>query len=113
MSDLPTHIQVGPMRYTVAVDQVAINAEGSSKHVYGVTLHKKLSIFLAEGMAADQEADTLLHEVLHACLNVTGQDLPYTDTQMEAVVYGLSPVLLDTLRRNPDLVAYLVGEATP
>lgn len=45
---------------------------------------------------------TLLHEVMHGCLGPLGKD------NDEALVEGLSHILLDTFRRNPDFVAYLM-----
>jgi hypothetical protein len=50
-------------------------------------------------------AVTLLHEVVHAIFKIAG--LP--NEKEEDTVTRLSPLLLDTLRRNPDLVAYLLG----
>lgn len=51
---------------------------------------------------------TLLHEALHAVWSTTG--LRQLDNDLEEqVVVGLAPLLLDTLKRNPDLVAFLTG----
>lgn len=52
-------------------------------------------------------AQTLLHEVLHAVWVFT----PLPTKREEDVVTALSPILLDVLRRNPEVVAFLVGEA--
>lgn len=63
-------------------------------------------------LSADQERDTLLHEVIHAVLSLTkldGQrDHFKTSEASERIVTVLSTHLLDTLRRNPALVEYLV-----
>lgn len=47
---------------------------------------------------------TVLHEVLHACWGVTS--LP--DKHEEDVITTLSPILLDALRRSPEVVAFLM-----
>lgn len=49
--------------------------------------------------------DTLLHEVLHACLFAAAGGM--TTDEEERLVASLTPVLLDTLRRNPGLLAFL------
>lgn len=48
-----------------------------------------------------QMKDTLLHEILHACLFEVGRGA------QEEVVGALAPVLLYVLRKNPKLVEYL------
>lgn len=52
----------------------------------------------------------MLHEVLHACLYQTclREMEVWGKNHEEAIVVALAPILLDTLRRNPKLVAYLV-----
>jgi hypothetical protein len=61
-----------------------------------------------------QERDTLLHEVIHACLELTYLDASLdhfkTKEAAERIVSVLSTHLLDTLRRNDGLVSYLVGD---
>jgi hypothetical protein len=61
-----------------------------------------------------QERDTLLHEVIHACLELTYLDASLdhfkTKEAAERVVSVLATHLLDTFRRNDGLVSYLVGD---
>jgi hypothetical protein len=54
-----------------------------------------------EGQGQHQERDTVVHEVLHLVSRMSA--FPLKERQVTA----LSPVLLDVLRRNPELVAYL------
>ena len=63
---------------------------------------------LRPDQGADQKADTLLHEVLHAIWEQTPLRSRESDEQEEVVV-ALAAPLLDTLRRNPRLVEYLIG----
>ena len=111
MSQLPTHIQVGPMRYSLVVNQAAINEIAPG--IFGRTRNKEQSIVLAEGQGPDQEADTVLHETLHACFMTAGITDSKAGTLEEEIINALSPLLLDTLRRNPDLVAYLLAKEEP
>lgn len=55
-------------------------------------------------------AETLLHEVLHACVAQAGLTHALADDDLEErVVLAVTPPLLDTLRSNPELVAFLTG----
>lgn len=106
---LPAFIQVGPIRYSLKIDQAALDHTGTGKS--GSTLHNSQAILLCDNEGPDQQADTVLHETLHAILAQTYGELSVDED--ERIISALSPLLLDTLRRNPDLVAYLVGESHP
>jgi len=110
MTELPAVVQVGPMRYSVVADKAKCDAEAvdTGRRVMGYSDHSALEIAVKAGMARDQEADTVLHEVLHCCLRQSDGELG--NEVEERVVGSLSPLLLDTLRRNPALVAYLTAE---
>ena len=74
------------------------------------TVHiTKQRISIAKDMASDQERDTVLHEVLHALIRVI--NLMPKEQEEERIVVALAPLILDALRRNPNLVEYLVGGA--
>lgn len=109
---LPPTITVGPLTYTVALDATAIHVAsiGNGSPLMGSCDYAKQSIALDPTLAADALATTLLHEVLHAVTEMTG----YRDTlgpdKDEELVNRLAPPLLDVLRRNPSLVAFLVAE---
>lgn len=63
--------------------------------------HAGQRLIVSEGQGAHQERDTLLHEVLHICGLMIGHELD------EHQVASVTPVLLDVLRSNPEVVAYL------
>lgn len=58
-------------------------------------------------MGEDQQRDTLVHELLHACLRMIGFDLP--DRVEERTVAALAPILLDALRANPEVTKWLTA----
>lgn len=95
----PRHIQVGPFRYRVRVDQI---------DDCGTTDPDRLTITLRESNPSDVQRETLLHEVLHAVLANCGLAKELGDDQEEHVVRALSPILLDTFDRNPRLVDFLL-----
>lgn len=109
---MPDGIQVGPHRYSVSCDRNALNAAGiaMSSDLLGHSDHKTLAITLADDLAPSAKRDTLLHEVLHAAFDQTSIAHDIGDKEEERLILRLSPVLLDVLRRNPELVAYLVDE---
>lgn len=55
----------------------------------------------------DQLRDTVLHEVVHAVVELNKLEGTEVDERLVSV---LSTHLLDTLRRNPELVVYLTRE---
>lgn len=56
-------------------------------------------------------AETLLHEALHCAWHQTALSVDL-DEHEEKAVTALGPLLLQLIRRNPDLVAFLIAEAT-
>jgi hypothetical protein len=68
-----------------------------------------------DGMSEHNVRDTVLHETIHAVLSMTyldqEKDVFRTSRQGERLVDALGTNLLDTLRRNPDLVRYLMDGA--
>jgi len=106
----PTHIQIGPFNVSVILDDDAANRASISHKtdIDGEWDSRALTLTIRPGMAADKEAETVLHEVLHGLTFTTGlvHDIPDDE---EGVVTRLAPALLDTLRRNPKLVAYLLN----
>lgn len=82
-------------------EDVTLATEG---HAMGRTDVRNLRLLINADQHEMQLRDTLLHETLHACLHV--QELGAED---EEFVRRLAPVLLDVLRSNPVLVAWLTA----
>jgi hypothetical protein len=72
----------------------------------GLTDPHRLVILLDNTLAEDAFKVTLLHEVMHAIADAA--DLHDEATEEDWATRG-APYLLDTLRRNPDLVSFLLG----
>lgn len=93
----PSKVQVGAIRYTIINEPL----EGDA----GETREYFQRIAISTGMGPDAERDTMLHEVLHAIWRQT----PFRQhDEEERIIQALAPALLDTLRRNPKLTAYLL-----
>lgn len=101
----PRSIVVGPVVYDVTFEDM------SGQGVTGRTGVDALRILISTTSARGQQRDTLLHEILHAIFSMVGltEDLgPVTE---ESHILRLAPAILDVLRRNPDLVQYLIDDA--
>lgn len=111
----PSRVQVGHMCYDVVVDKQRADDAGVT---YGQSDHSKCTIVLNPDQHAHQMRDTVLHEVLHAICDQLGVNkggaaaLLDFDAE-ERLVSSLSPILLDTLRRNPHLHEYLLRPDGP
>ena len=68
--------------------------QDENEHVFGITYPNECRIYLARGMADAALEDTLLHELLHAALGVSGagQELG-SEAKEERIVRDLTPVL--------------------
>lgn len=86
------------------VEYVPAAAPGMQLDAWGSTDAATAVVRVVDGQGPFQERDTLLHEILHAALLVMGQG------REEDVVRALTPVLLDVLRSNKPLTAYLLED---
>jgi len=111
----PHHIKIGEVVYTVeTVEEVpgaAEIAEFSGKTCDGHGFQEGWCeatdrIYLRAGLPLEQERTTLLHEIQHGILGTGGSD---RKASYHEFIYQLSPKLLQVLRDNPDLYAYLTA----
>lgn len=114
-SSVPDTIVVGAARYTLLVDQAAID-KAAVEMGYGVQgklcghhSHAGLTITLHPDQPADGARDSLLHEVLHALASQTDLNRDWAEHD-EAFVARLTPALLALLRANPALVQFLTSD---
>jgi len=104
---LPRHIVVGPHRYQLVRDASVREPLGGDSGDCSIEL---LRIRVSPDLALSQERDTVLHETLHAVADMTGVTHELGSDTEEKFVRRLTPAVLDLLRRNPALVAYLTGK---
>lgn len=106
---LPETIEVGPNVYDVRPDELErLRLEhAEQKSLAGHTDHNHLYILIDATIAPAQVRDTVLHETLHTLAFLSGLGFEWGTQREEEIVRRLSPLLLDVLRRNPALVAYL------
>jgi hypothetical protein len=104
VDDLPSNITISTHVYTVTVKKLRNSLAGRIHY-------RKGEIAIYPAMPVSRERETLLHEVLHGIIQAVGSKyaLEENGDECEAIIKAISPTLLDTLRRNPDLTAYLLG----
>lgn len=108
---IPAQVWVGPHPYEIAADEDArVRLEESS--CYGRCHYARLRIELDNRLPATMLAETLLHEILHAAIDQTGQRCLDTEAE-EALVSSLSPILYGVLTNNDELLAFLLGLPDP
>ena len=111
----PTRLTIGKTTYTVALVK-DVPASGEFARFSGRTCDKEAQrlrvcdgkdrIYIETGHTLKEEQTTLLHELQHAILGTEKSDRTATYHQF---IYQLSPKLLQVLRENPDLYAYLTA----
>ena len=102
----PKTVIVGPKTYTIALSGEEIGKQDAE----GVCFAKYEQIFLAPDLTPGTERVAMVHELIHACFDdvKVGGVLKKEDDE-EKVCLTLAPRLLEVIRRNPKLVAYLTA----
>ena len=101
--EMPTGINILGKPFTVLCEEA--NETPSSpldRGDMGACAQALLRIYVRAGFPLHTQQDTLLHETLHAISDELQLDMA------ERQVATTATVLLDTLRRNPQLAAYLL-----
>lgn len=108
VAPLPDRVVIGPLVFSVTEDEIerlhADVADGDT--TFGRIQYGKGRIILDAEQSAAHKRMALLHECLHGCWHLT--DFEHKDD--EDPIRRITGLLLDMLRRNPDLIAYLLVE---
>lgn len=95
-----------PARVTVVGRRWTIEYLRRTEHnVYGMTYYDEHRIVIRDGLLPIEEADTLLHEVMHALIASAGITIP--DTEEEPIVRALASTLTGVLKENPTFRRYI------
>lgn len=106
---LPDRVQIGPLIYTVTDDEATYNKTAADEEtsLWGKISYGKGTLVLCPDQNDAHKRLALLHEVLHGVWHLHDK----THESDEDVLRSLTADLLDTLRRNPELVAYLTADS--
>lgn len=105
---LPEKVTIGPLTFQVT-DDVAAHNQGVVEDLhdtYGRIRYSKGLIILDPNQTDAHKRITLLHEVMHGCWHLGDR----SHKNDEKAIRSLTAPLLDVLRRNPELVAYLLAD---
>lgn len=109
---MPTTFELGPFTYTISTDPAELTAwqaKDGQPDLAGRYDEATLSITLDGTHVVGYQREVLLHETLHAVFAVTGLEHDHDEMAEEKLIRRLCPTLLELLRRNPGLVAWLVA----
>ena len=112
VSKLPLSVEVGPFRYKIVLLECGITHEDGSD-CQGLTDHDNQKIILDQSLDHEMLVETFFHEILHAVFSAVGLDFEFGEKKEERYVRSISPILLDTLRRNPLVAQYLLSQRSP
>lgn len=108
----PTSVLVGPHRYKLTFnDSRVVRMSDDTDSSFGETDHKHATITIDPNQSPSMLRDTVLHEILHACMNLIGvqEDAGVDRETEERIVLRLAPVLLQVVRQQR-LVEWLQEE---
>lgn len=107
---MPDTVAIGPYTFTLtsAGDAWTANPKAETASMYGHTDMEHTQILLHPNCAPTLGRTIVVHEVLHAVAFTAGHSDQRKRTEEDWVLM-VAPLLLDTLRRNPALTAYLLG----
>lgn len=99
----PRKVKVGPFEYTLKRQRGLSQGAGAA----GLTGTDTLTIVVDAQLARDAEREVVFHELLHAAWGCTPLVDMVDDKLSENIVRAMSVQLLQLLKENPDLLAYL------
>lgn len=107
---IPDTVEVGPLVYALITDELELRRrEAGAEPLRGECSTDRLRIVLDVELPIARIRQVVLHELLHAVYESTGLGAELGDKAEEAQIARLTNPLLDLLRRNPTLVAYLTA----
>lgn len=107
MTPLPPTIRIGPLVFRVTDDR-AVHNQGvvdDLHDTYGRIRYSQELIILDPNQTDAHKRIALLHEIMHGCWHLGDR----SHKNDEKAIRSLCAPLLDVLRRNPDLIAFLLA----
>jgi hypothetical protein len=114
--NLPRSVVVLGQRFKVYhIKDLSLDAShgehSATLDVLGICDSDEQVIFIEQAQGKDKTAETFLHENLHAIIAMAGLREELADNE-EVIVKRLAPIMLDWLRRNPNVYTFLTGRYT-
>lgn len=108
---IPPYVRVAGRSCAVVADRAAMDraCHEEKSHLDGQCNHHLQQILLEPNLGPDVMPETLLHEVIHAVMDVTGLAAVLGVEDEERVVNTMTPTLFACIRENAALVSYLTA----
>jgi Zn-dependent peptidase ImmA (M78 family) len=74
---IPATVQIGGLTFTIKEDSERFNANGH----YGETVYSKQIIYIRADMNEEMKRTTLIHEILHCLMAVSGVTLEHKEEE--------------------------------
>ena len=98
----------GPLTLAVIEQPAVISDDG---HALNAELDDEQTVIrLDMNLSAGRKRLSLVHEIFHQLCHYTDIGREIEEKHVESMIVRLSPWWLDVLRRNPQLVAFLMGD---
>ena len=101
---MPSSIKVGPHIFLIARKKSAQMPKQDGYELNGQTDKDGLRINIRDRLRKSKSQEVLLHETLHTAVNSFFEGKTLDE---EEWVSHLSPILLQIIKDNPDLISYL------
>lgn len=107
----PKTVKVGAHTYDVYWDEETWRSLDDIDNVVGKARHREQKLYIKPGQGPDEEANTFLHELLHAVMHMSPDvyNMRNVSDPEEYLVEAWAPWLLQVIRDNPVAMAYLAG----
>lgn len=94
--NIPQSIKIGGHDYSIVLTD---DKRLQDKKLMGEADHKLLTICIDSTLPDSQKQETLLHEIIHACMYFAGTALE-DENKEEMVTSSISPILYTVLKEN-------------
>jgi hypothetical protein len=107
----PERVKIGPYIYDIKYDKELVDKHllETKEEVYGYCDYDKLEIVLNPELSEQLIQEVLLHEILHG-VNAIATRIG-ADDEEKYVTIG-SPILLQALRENGEVLLYLITDVS-
>lgn len=103
---LPETIRIGHVYYEVIHDD-EFDVELNNRDLLGLSHGDLARVAVRSDLTWQIKAETLLHEVLHQCLHVSGVAHDVENDLEERIVRAMAKVLIGVIHDNPEFVKIL------
>lgn len=107
---IPASAKLGPFEYRITIKRKDWERHSPEPDaLYGYTCHRRGLILICPDTSPTMRRTVLLHELMHAAAFASGA-VDDRERKEEDWVLSVAPMLLDALRRSPDLTTFLMQD---